>query len=111
MFGIRHRLSRHWIPLSLNTHDNQDVDVDTFCPTTEREELGIFAMRTGEGQITPIRVLRPFGIYVNHDAPPDVQDSSNAIPVWRSQLIAPQKVHHYRLNHKPPNRVSVAKCH
>ena len=89
-FGIRHRLSRHWIPLSLNIHENQDVDVDTFCTTTEREELGVFSIRTDNDQIIPIRVLRPFGIYVNHDAPPDVQDSSNAVPIWRSQLIAPE---------------------
>jgi hypothetical protein len=88
-FGIRHRLSRHWIPLLINGEHQQDVNVDDFCPTSEREDLGVFSVRLGNGEINQIRVLRPLGLRVRHDAPPEVQDSSNAIPKWHSQLVPP----------------------
>lgn len=86
-FGIRHRLSRHWIPLLINGDCEQDVNVDDFCSTTEREELGNFSIRLDGGETRLMRVLRPLGLHVDHDAPPEVQDSSNAFPQWRSQLV------------------------
>lgn len=89
-FGIRHRLSRHWIPLTLDGQLEQDINIDSFCPTSEREDLGSFHIRLDNGETQAIRVLRPLGIHVRHDAPPDVQDSSNATPIWHSQLVPPQ---------------------
>lgn len=88
-FGIRHRLSRHWVPILLNGEHQQDVNVDDFCPTSEREELGNFSVRLNTGETRKIRVLRPLGLRVKHDAPPEVQDSSNATPNWHSQLVPP----------------------
>ena len=88
-FGIHHRLSRHWIPLLINGEHEQDVNLDEFCPPSEREELGDFSIRLESGEIKQIRVLRPLVLSVKHDAPPDVQDSSNATPIWHSQLVPP----------------------
>jgi len=88
-FGILHRLSRHWVPLSINGEHEQDVNIDDFCPPNEREDLGDFNIHLDCGATKLIRALRPLGLHVSHDAPPDVQDSSNAMPQWHSQLLPP----------------------
>ena len=88
-FGIHHRLSRHWIPLLINGEHEQDVNVDHFCLPNEREDLGNFSIRLDGGATRQIRTMRPLGLRVSHDAPPDVQDSSNATPQWHSQLLPP----------------------
>jgi len=87
-FGIRHGLSRHWLPLEPNGPAEQEVDVSTFCRPDEREELGVFHYREDQ-EIRAVRVLRPFVLQVSRDAPREVKDSSNAFLDWHSQILAP----------------------
>ena len=89
-FGIRHRLSRHWIPVDPSGPAEQVVLVDPYCAPSDREELGSFPVRSSIGNVEMVRVLRPLTLMARHDAPPNVQDSSNALPDWRTHLAAPR---------------------
>lgn len=91
-FGIKHGLSRHWLPLDPNGPAEQSLDVATFCGPDEREELGVFHYLDGK-EVKGVLVLRPFVLRVSRDAPRDVKDSSNAFLTWRSQIIAPVAAH------------------
>ena len=91
-FGIKHGLSRHWLPLHPNGPAEQSVDVTEFCGLDEREELGVFHY-LDDKKVKGVRVLRPFVLRVNRDAPREVKDSSNALLTWHSQIIAPVSAH------------------
>lgn len=89
-FGIEHGTSRHWLPLDPAGPAQQPVDVGMFCAAHEREDIGNFYFRGLDGQPALIRVLRPRALHVRADAPRDlIKDSSNAFPVWHSQVLAP----------------------
>jgi hypothetical protein len=85
-YGIRHQLSRHWIPLDPAGPGIQEVPVSDFFPEGSLEELGMFSYRTA-GQTQQIRTLRPYAMRVNGDAPQPIKDSSNAMPIWHSQIL------------------------
>lgn len=87
-FGIKHGLSRHWIPVDVSGTAQQIIDIGSFCKPSEREDIGEFFFQDG-GKVKKIRVIRPLAIHVRHDAPRDVKDSSNAFLHWHSQLLAP----------------------
>ena len=91
-FGIKHGLSRHWLPLDPNGLAEQAVEVTAFCGLDEMEELGIFHYVDGQ-EIKEVLVLRPFLLRVNRNAPREVKDSSNAFLTWHSQIIAPVSSH------------------
>ena len=101
-FGIKHGLSRHWLPLDPNGPAEQSVDVTAFCGLDEREELGVFHYLDGQ-EIKGVLVLRPFVLRVNRDAPREVKDSSNAFLTWHSQIIAPASAHAGLAIDLPPN--------
>jgi hypothetical protein len=88
-FGIRHGLSRHWLPLDPDGPAVQVVQVDNFCPNGSLEELGVFEF-WDQNEPRSIRVLRPYAIQVRNDAPRNVRDSSHALPLWHSQLLPPE---------------------
>ncbi len=88
-FGIRHGLSRHWLPLDPDGPAEQAVRITDFCPDGSFEELGLFEFRD-HNELRSIRVLRPHAIQVRNDAPRSVRDSSNAFPIWHSQLLPPE---------------------
>ncbi len=88
-FGISHGLSRHWLPVDPAGPAEQSVDVDSFCGSTEREELGRFFFR-GDDEVRQVRVVRPRTMRVRSDAPRNVKDSSKASSHWHSQLLPPR---------------------
>lgn len=85
-YGIRHQLSRHWIPLDPAGPVIQEVPVHDFFPKGSLEELGMFSYRTAE-QTQQIRTLRPYAVRVSGDVAPSIKDSSNAMPIWHSQIL------------------------
>lgn len=85
-YGIRHQLSRQWIPLDPAGSGFQEVPVHDFFPEGGLEELGMFSYRAA-GQTQQIRTLRPYTMKVNGDAPQPIKDSSNAMPIWHSQIL------------------------
>lgn len=88
-FGIRHGLSRHWIPLDPDGPAEQVVQVANICPNGSLEELGFFEF-FDRNEPRAIRVLRPYAMQVRNDAPRNVRDSSHALPLWHSQLLPPE---------------------
>lgn len=87
-FGIRHGLSRHWIPLDPQGPTTQTIDLATFCAENGRELIGEFSYRHGQ-EIRRIPVWRPYALEVRNDAPRTVKDSSQSFLDWHSQILAP----------------------
>jgi len=81
-FGISNRTDRHWID---PYHRDGRLPIEAICPPTSREELGRWWYDTDRGPVD-VRVVRPFGLAVS-PPPDDVLSSSNAEPIWHSQIL------------------------
>ncbi len=87
--GYWSRAIRHWLPVDPAAPPEQDVEIDPFCGTHEREALGTFRYAEEDGTTATILALRPFALHVRHDAPEAIVDSSNAFLKWRTQILPP----------------------
>jgi hypothetical protein len=86
-FGVRHAGERHWV----SPRDDNTIPIESFCPPTERQELGSFAYRSRIG-IENISVVRPYAINVSLP-PNDVQQSSNSFLVWHTEIVPTDEGH------------------
>ena len=77
-FGVTHGRQRFWIPPG----PGSEVSIDGFCPSTARQDLGLFRMTSD----VEIRVFRPYVIDTEL-TPVDIQQSSNSFLNWRTQLV------------------------
>jgi hypothetical protein len=83
-FGVAHLRAAHWVPVPL-ADGQQEVDVDAFCP--ELYAIGSFQYYDA-GQIHSATCLRPVELSLAQ-APGNLASTSNARPIWRSQVLAP----------------------
>jgi len=81
-FGVSHGRERYWIAPG----NGSEVSIETFCPTSDRQELGRFRHVAIDGTEQEIRVFRPYAIDVS-PTPPDVQQSSNSFLHWRTEIV------------------------
>ena len=93
-FGVSYGGQRHWIAPG----DGDRVSIDEFCPAGDRLDLGYSHYVEPDGQEREIPVFRPYAIDVDQ-APPDVQQSSNSFPEWRSEIIPTSAGHEIDLPH------------
>jgi len=84
-FAVSHAATSHWIPLpQLNVGDNtQTVPVEDLC--VAMEDIGRFDVRTEVGW-SLVRCIRPW-VYRPAVVPKNVSPTSNARPIWQSQLL------------------------
>lgn len=80
-FGVTHGGERHWV----DPGSNNDLLFDSYCPVSDRQELGRFAYRS-EASIVELPVFRPHAIEVTVP-PADVQQSSNAFLEWQVEIV------------------------
>ena len=88
-FGVEYGSLRHWVALDPNGANEQDVELSRFIPSGRVENIGDFAYFDEGGELRKIRTVRPYAIRASHEAPSNVRDSSNASPIWHSQLLEP----------------------
>jgi hypothetical protein len=81
-FGVSTGRERHWI----SPGNGQAVPVDSFCPVSDRQDLGRFRYigRNGIGHEIP--VFRPHAIDVAL-TPVPVQQSSNSFLDWHTEIV------------------------
>ena len=89
-FGVGSREARYWVRVA-DAADHSDLSIDGFCPSADREDLGVWCYRDGD-RVVPVRVLRPFRLLV--EEPPEVvQSPSKATLHWHSQFVpAPEPI-------------------
>lgn len=88
-FGVENNQSRHWIPLDPGGPDHQTVELDTILSEGRSESIGEFSYHDSSGTLQSIHTVRPYALNPSHEAPRHVRDSSNAFPIWHSQLLEP----------------------
>ena len=89
-YGILHSLSRHWVGIDPTGDARQSISIDSFCSSEERAEIGVFPYKNDCGEIVEVPVYRPYAMHVSNDADQTISDSSNAMLIWRSQILAPE---------------------
>lgn len=80
-FGTYHSGQRHWV----SPGTGGDVALDSFCRAGDRQNLGSFRY-VGDNTTIDIRTFKPFALDLSA-CPPDVQQSSNSILDWRTELV------------------------
>lgn len=88
-FGTENNYSRHWLALSPHGPNEQEVDLTPILREDRWEPIGEFSYLNKAGKLQKIQTIRPYVICATHDAPKGVRDSSNAFPLWNSQLQEP----------------------
>ena len=81
-FAIRSGLDLHWIAPPTNA--DGALDIGSFVDAWRRE--GSITIHGSEGGPVDLPLLRPTGVQAARP-PEDIKPSSNARPVWRSQLL------------------------
>jgi hypothetical protein len=81
-FGVSHGGERHWIAPG----NMSEVSIDSFCPASDRQELGRFTYRGADGTVANIVTFRPHAIDVAL-VPLNVQQSSNSFLRWYTQIV------------------------
>ncbi|MEA2569255.1 MAG: hypothetical protein QOI24_1256 [Acidobacteriota bacterium] len=80
-FGTYHSGQRHWVPPGTGGV----VTIDSFCRAGDRQNLGSFRY-AGENTTIAIRTFKPLALDLTA-CPPDVQQSSNSMLDWRTELV------------------------
>ena len=83
-------MPRHWVGIDPVGDALQSVSIDSFSSSDERSQIGEFPYKSESGEIIEIPVYRPYAIRVSNDADQTISDSSNAMLIWRSQILAPE---------------------
>jgi ATP-dependent helicase Lhr and Lhr-like helicase len=83
-FGIRHASVAHWVAAP----GTDSVDVDAICPPEAQQWLGRFEMLDADGIHRTVPCIRPYALRVEQ-VPREVSTTSNATPLWRTQIIPP----------------------
>src|SRR5262249_46745351 len=78
---------RYWV----DPGTDDDLSVDRFCPTVDRQELGRFTYQDDHGPAEAL-VFRPYAIDVT-TPPAIVQQSSNAFMLWHTLVVPTQEGH------------------
>lgn len=82
-FGLSHERERHWLAPALDTMHEQNLPIENIV---HGDMLGHWAVVTPHGQAR-VAVVRPRRL-IAETPPSNVVDTSNARPIWRSQLVA-----------------------
>lgn len=88
-FGVEYGGLRHWIAIDPDGGNEQHIELSRFIPDGREENVGDFSYFDEAGILRKIRTVRPYTIRACHEAPKKVRDSSNALPIWHSQLLEP----------------------
>jgi len=86
-FGVHHIRAAHWIAPTGLSDRFQDLAVEDYCQ--EFEDIGAFDAVVG-GVGAQLRCVRPWTLAATM-CPSTVKNTSNAMPVWHSQLCPPER--------------------
>jgi superfamily II DNA or RNA helicase len=76
----------HWYPPPDMNQSTQDMEVNTWCPDSER--IGEFQMLDGSGNVVDVPCVRPMR-FEPAAAPSHIRATSKGFLIWRTQIFAP----------------------